>query len=195
MNRKLFTFTAVLLSISASGNAAVNVSIDETAKNVSLQITESITFSIPSTYTGTLNNLVFDEWATSDGGRTRLVPVGPKQLSHQITGQGELASKDIVYLYDNRAAVAGDINQNDGFFTFQAIDASSMETITFLPATYSFTWVNGFNPDLEGLIFTGNVFLADHSGNQIGSAVAVPEPATFLLPSLVALFVLFKRRR
>jgi hypothetical protein len=52
------------------------------------------------------------------------------------------------------------------------------------------------NPGLDGLSFTGNVFLIDSNGNAVSPLTAVPEPTTAgIVFGGIALMLLLRRRR
>jgi hypothetical protein len=86
--------------------------------------------------------------------------------------------------FDNLNSTAGALTPNDGYLFLGVIFGVALnDTVTLKSGTYTLGATAGFNPQANQT-FTGNMFIADGSGNRLSNIVAagpVPEPATFAL--------------
>ena len=143
-----------------------------------IEITSPLTYTI--TASGNWRIFVFDEAVTTDGSGTSVGCTG-LQVSDcfikmqsltfrlQYTIGGTSASTSSVFV-DN-GAVASDLSANDGYISFNpSIAVTAGQTIVIPAQTITCGGAAGFNPQYNSLVFTGNTFLTDGSGNKISGS-------------------------
>lgn len=158
------------------GHASVSVHI---SNGQHVNLTSDLTFTI-ETSTSNLVHLVFDEWVTHDGGSTATAIFGFRFNLEYSIDDGPEQTTFISSLTDNHADTFGDLTPNDGYFLFNNIAVAAGQMFKVKANSYSFAKDDNFNSDAAGS-FTGNIYLADHFGNQIGTLAVVPEPSSSAL--------------
>ena len=146
----------------------------------------TIEITSPLTYTITADDewrlVVFDEAVTADGninaGNCDALQVSDCfikmdsltfRLQYSIDGTSAVVSNPS--FYDN-IIVAGDISANDGYvgFTYSYVTVTIGQTIVIPAQTITCSGAADFNPQYNSLVFTGNTFLTDGSGNKISGS-------------------------
>jgi hypothetical protein len=175
----ILTFaTFGLLALAASqAHAALVVVAPTSSTNGSLTITNDITFTI--TTAGNAGLFALDEWVTTDGTQNGS-PFAALAIS---LNNAAPFTRDGV-LFDNLNSTAGSVTPNDGYlFISPTFGVAINDMVTLKSGTYVLGATPGFNPQANQT-FTGNMFIADGSGNRLSNIVAagpVPEPATLAL--------------
>ena len=180
--------------------AAIVLTLPTASTAGSLVITEDIEYTI--TTTGNLSIIIFDEWVTNDGTRSRITAdaFSAAPISYTINA-GPPAGGAVSSLVDNTGAVFNHVNHNDGYLFFLSdIPVAAGNTFTLLAATYELSAGSlpvDFNPQANQT-FTGNSFLAGRDGARLSSdtsAGAVPEPSQLVLLTGALLPLALRRRR
>lgn len=139
----------------------------------SIQFTEDITFTI--TTAGFAQQMVFDNWVTSDGvlDDSLLIP----DVYYSLNGGTpvQLATA----LYDNLATTYGDMTPNDGYLFHNSIAVEVGDTLTIKQGTYTLKEA-ALNPGITQT-FTGNMFITNPNGITISTTAVVPEPTVLTL--------------
>ena len=156
-----------------------------------LVITQDIVFNIPSNASAI--QLVFRNWATTNGGITQVLGTPAQSLAVSNNGNASLLS--INGLYDNNNSLQNDIGINDGLIYLDTAFLMTAGTATIKAGSYTFNSSTDFNPALNGITFNGQVFLTDSSGAILSNIVTVPEASYVALLGLGALALGLKRRR
>lgn len=176
-----------LIGLSSQSYGQIVFSGDFNANTGQMVFNQEITFTVTSNYLASYPNaslrIVFDELAgTSDG--------SPTQIDYT---QGLLVSIDgtadrswSMNFLDNLNSDYGDITSADSYLYLghTAYDFHTGATITIRAQTLTQgtgELDSSFNSNVTGT-FSGNVFLADSSGNRFTNIVvvsAVPEPSTY----------------
>lgn len=180
-------------SVVLSGDFVNGTEIIGGTSTPTLTITDDIVLNIP--YNRVLKLLVFRNWvAASDLERTAAFDSPAQGLA--MNNNGVDASPTINALYDNHAGSKNSIEATDGYILLDlGISVDAGTAVTIKAGSYTFyTEDSSFNPDLNGRVFTGEVFLADSSGWAISDFVTVPEPSVALLGLLGVGFFLRRRR-
>lgn len=167
---------AALGIFSASASIIVSGDITDNFSTFTLQISEDITFDVVNS--GDVYILAFDEWVASDGGPQVNPYDNPDAYLMMQVNDGSVNPYSIESLSDNFDSDFGDMTANDGYiYLDDSLSVLMGNTVTIKAATYTFKGLEGFNEDAIGT-FSGNVFLANATGNRLSTSEAVPEPAT-----------------
>lgn len=167
-------------------------SFDTGTPTPTLSITAPLIFTI--TRSGTVSDLVFDEWVTNDGNQTYVDTISIQTLSYSLDGNSGTVS--VNRLFDNLSRTQSTITPNDGYIFVDDINVVAGQTLTILPGTFTFGYDPTFNPGLP-TYFSGNVFLVNENGNLLSglTAAAAPEPSTWMLLGLGASAAILASRR
>ena len=181
-----FAFLALIaLSLGEAGAAIVVLAPTRTASG-SVLIQQDVTFGI--TESGVVQTIVLNDWVTADPLKTGSTATPSISLSIN----GGLAQFFPGVFFDNIAGTFNDFTPGDGyFFLTSGPSVLSGDTITVHAATYTLQAAQNFNPQATQS-FNGQVFLAGNNGKRLSGIVAIPEPTSLALFSLV--FLLFSRR-
>ncbi len=190
----------VLAALSAtSADAAVIVTLPTTTEAGSIVITQDINFTI--TTSGSVRDVVFDEWVTSDGSSEAFFSgsISPNLLSYSLNG-GATATVQLSIFRDNEI-ISNDITPNDGYlFIGTTVPTTLDDVFTVKAATFTLAANSlpaGFNPQ-AAQTFTGNAFLTTTLGDRLTantSVGAVPEPSRALLLLGGLSTLVFRRRK
>jgi PEP-CTERM motif len=178
-NTAVLTLAALgLLAFNASqAHAALVVVAPTSSTNGSLTITNDITFTI--TTAGNAGIFALDEWVTTDGTEN-----GSPLAALAISLNNAAPFTRDASFFDNLNSTAGSVTPNDGYlFIGPTFGVAFGDMVTLKAGTYILGATPGFNPQANQT-FTGNMFIADGSGNRLSDIVAagpVPEPATLAL--------------
>lgn len=213
MVTKRFNSLAITCLISGlcllKANAAIIVVAPTETLTGSLQITQDVSFTINTAITGSEFAFVLDEWVTADADQTvsplvldseNTFDISVYDLSLDFTTTFQF-SDDVggspVNFIDNSFFDFGtSVTANDGLVYVSSDPSFEVgDVVTLLAGTYTISSGAGSNP-LATQTFTGNMFIADGSGNQISDLGVVPElKASALLLGVVALSLTVIRRR
>ena len=147
--------------------ATVAVTPPTTTTDGSLVISGDITF--PVTTGGSIGAVIFDEWVTSDGSNTGL----PVSGNLQYTFNGTPGSASNVGVTDNVAFNLNAVTANDGFVSFNAINAGVGNVFVLKSGTYvipAASTAGQFNPQANQT-FAGKVFLSTFGGTRLSGDV------------------------
>lgn len=194
MNAITVTLAAVSLFATASsacGAIVFSGNFITGSSQATMTITAPITLDI--TTSGTAIYLVFDEWVPApNGGGTNVRP-DPTSQTFDISNNGTQVNPTFTFLNDDTLAF-NDLTSRDGILGFSGVVVTAGTSLTIAPASYTFTSASFFNPAVNGLNFTGDVFLINSSFQRLSGITPVPEPSGVLM--LLAGFMgsLWRRR-
>lgn len=172
------------MAFPAAARAAITTSGNFKTGSPTPTLSITTPFSLTITSTGSVQNLFFDEWVTSDGSPTSATPSpGNQTLSYQING-GTTQTVVLDGMWDNVGSSGPGFTPNDGYvFFLNNIAVTAGQTLTFFPAAFTFaSGGSGFNQPPS--LFTGNAFVTTSSGvalSGMASVNTVPEPSTWAL--------------
>lgn len=192
-NKSILAAIALLTTAASPANAAIILSgnLNTGTPTPTLTITDDIDFDIIGS--GFVFALFFSEWTTADSVQTALAPMPVQNFAYELNGSG--GTTNVLGLYDNIAAASSGLTPNDGYMGFGGMSVANGDSLKVLAGTYTFGSNPDFNPLLNGITFTGNVFLTDISSIRMSNIVAVPEPSSVLLVSALSLSGLLRRKR
>ena len=209
--KKLNILTLLLWTLLSSKSlfAAINVTgaiTNESGISIfsgALEITETITFTINTASTTSVQYLVFEDWASPKFGLQSAQSVNSLfVLQYSLNSRPETNVR-MNYVFEtltNPGNTFTDITDSSGGLFFEQIPVSNGDIISVLPQSWALTDGGGgaggnFGPEAFGF-FQGSVFLADSIGNRISDVVVVPEPSSALIFGIWALvFVAIRLRK
>ncbi|MGJ3243655.1 MAG: hypothetical protein ACFE0O_11985 [Opitutales bacterium] len=179
------------------GHAAIVVTGPFTSPGATIEFSTAI----PLTVTTTSSNgffLVFDDWVSSDASSETLT-INPASLAYRVNGGAQM-SVPLQNISDNFTNSNGDVSPDDGLLGFNTLlSVTAGDVIEIVPQTLTTTNSSAdFNSALDGITFSGDVFLADLSLNELArySASPIPEPRYFAAVfGLIALGLVVRRSR
>lgn len=188
ISRTLATLACARFAIE-SVDAAVVFSGNFNAGTGQIQFESNYTFTLTGALSANASIvLVFDNAVTSDSSRNFFNSDADTPLALKLNNASYTRAFTIV---DNLAATAGAISANDSYlFWSTPVSLSTGNTVVIEAGTYGVQSGANFNPQLNALTFTGNMFLARSSGVRISSDVAaVPEPKVYAALTGIGLLI------
>lgn len=191
LNRIFFCFAAVLTLFSSTAHGDLIFSGNFGAGTGQMEVTNDIVFNMTAStevFAFVLDEIVIDDGDPADA-------LAQQELSVISDGNSETVEFS---LWDNLGFDAADLTANDGTIRPTSLDSVAGTELVLSAGVYTFDVALGgsFNPAYSSLVFQGNMFVADGSGNRISnivSAQSVPEPTTTI--AFLALGAMSIRRR
>ncbi|TWU44673.1 hypothetical protein Poly51_59420 [Rubripirellula tenax] len=195
--RSFISIAAVLILMAATAKGDLIFSGDFQNGTGNLVITNSITFTLTGdSDSNGFFEIVFDQIVTPDSARD----IAFSDTNFAFSRNGNPVTSTDSRFYDNQTSTINDITVGDGFL-LSKLDSGLVtgESLTLLAGNYTFGAATGFNPQYNGLTFTGDAFIVrDRDGRRISSienVSAVPEPGSFTLVGLAIVGFVARRRR
>jgi hypothetical protein len=192
------TLASICIAIGAMGlfhplSAAIVIegNASSSSEQFTVTITEDLVFTATTAFSNTKFYLVLD--GLTPGSFSGVGIHSLNSVSYYVNGTPGTA--EVVTIHPKGNANFGGLTPDDGLLVFKGTPFSEGDTITIPSLTLTYNGTLNYTNAFIGT-FSGNVFLADVSGEVLtNSLTIVPEPSAALLAGVGAMSLLRRRRK